>query len=132
MNKAKLLRQLILLALILAALGFLTACSGSKPEAAQQEATPVASLGTIQMNAHPASLEGKTVVLRWNGKPNGDKLLSQIAELLTQQVKDIKIIKLWETAPETAVSSESAEVSAQFADKIAALNPDLVIASQCD
>jgi hypothetical protein len=84
------------------------------------------------MNAHPASLEGKTVVLRWNGKPNGDKLLSQIAELLTQQVKDIKIIKLWETAPETAVSSESAEVSAQFADKIAALNPDLVIASQCD
>jgi ABC-type Fe3+-hydroxamate transport system substrate-binding protein len=77
-------------------------------------------------------LEGKTVVLRWNGKPNGDKLLERVAELLTEQAPGVKIIKLWETEPGTAISSDDAEVSLQIAEKIAALAPDLVIASQCD
>lgn len=131
MKKAKLLQRLVLLVLCLAAIIALTACSGSKPTVAAQATAP-ATLGTIQLNAHPASLEGKTVVLRWNGKPNGDKLLNAIADQLTQKVKDVKIIKLWETDPDTAKSSEKAEVSEQFAVKIAALKPDLVIASQCD
>jgi hypothetical protein len=121
-------RYLALLVLSLAVAGLMTACSGSKAE----PTTSAVSLGQVQLNAHPASLEGKTVVLRWNGKPNGDKLLTQVGELLTQQVKDVKIIKLWETDPETAASSESTEVSEQFAAKIAALAPNLVIASQAD
>jgi ABC-type Fe3+-hydroxamate transport system substrate-binding protein len=107
------------------------ACGGGGEESSSQ-ATPVASLGQIQLNPHPASLDGKTVVLRWNGKPNGDKLLSRVAELLVEQAPGVNIIKLWETDPDTAVSSDDAELSVQIAEKIAALTPDLVIASQCD
>lgn len=86
----------------------------------------------MKVNLHPATLEGKTVVLRWNGKHNGDNFLNRIAELLAQQVKDVKIIKAWETFPETPRSSSGAEASKDFAKKIAGLKPDLVIASQAD
>ena len=79
-----------------------------------------------------ASLEGKTVVLRRNGKHNGDNNLNRIAELLTQQVKGIKIIKFWELVPESAASSSTPEKGQEWAKKIAALKPDLVIASQAD
>lgn len=107
----------------------LAACGGAKPAA---QATPAASLGGVKLNAHPASLEGKTVVLRWNGKPNGDKFLNLVAEQLAQRVKGVKVVKMWEVDSSTATSSDSAEASAQLADKIAAQKPDLVIASQCD
>jgi hypothetical protein len=86
----------------------------------------------MKVNPHPATLEGKTVVLRWNGKHNGDNFLNRIAELLAQQVKDVKIIKAWEAFPETPRSSSGAEASKDFAKKIASLKPDLVIASQAD
>jgi hypothetical protein len=130
--KMKMRRLSLCLVLVLAlAAGGIAACGGGGGEPTAQ-ATPVASLGQIQLNPHPATLEGKTVVLRWNGKPNGDKLLTRLAEVLAAQVKDVKIIKLWETDASTAVSSDTAEASAQIADKIAALAPDLVIASQCD
>ncbi len=58
----------------------LAACGGATPTPTKS-AVPA---GTVKMNAHPASLEGKTVVLRWNSKPNGDKYLTRIGELLTQ------------------------------------------------
>jgi len=109
----------------------IAACGGGGLEAAPQ-GSPVAELGEIQLNPHPSSLEGKTIVLRWNGKPNGDKLLDRVAELLAEQAPGVNIIKLWETDPDTAVSSDNAELSVQIAAKIAALTPDLVIASQCD
>lgn len=108
----------------------LSACGGNAPAA--EPTKSAASLGTVKINAHPTSLEGKTVVLRWNGKPNGDKLLTRIGELLTEQVKGVKVIKLWEQDSSTAAISKTAEDSATVADKIAALKPDLVIASQCD
>jgi ABC-type Fe3+-hydroxamate transport system substrate-binding protein len=132
MKHVRLMRWLTLLTLCAVLAGLGTACSGGGGAAPTTQATAAVSLGSIQMNAHPASLEGKTVVLRWNGKTNGDKLLNAVGDLLTQNVKDVKIVKLWETNPETATSSESAEKSAQFADTVAALNPDLVIGSQCD
>jgi len=44
-------------------------------------------VGPVKINAHPASLEGKTVLLRWNGKFNGDKYLTRLGELLSRQVK---------------------------------------------
>jgi len=121
---------LVLLGLALAVAG-LAACGGEGAEPAAQ-GTPELSLGQIQLNPHPASLEGKTVVLRWNGKPNGDNLLNRVADLLTQQAPSVKIVKMWEVDPSTAVSSDDAGVSLEIADKIAAQNPDLVIASQCD
>lgn len=86
----------------------------------------------MKVNPHPATLEGKTVVLRWNGKHNGDNFLNRVAELLAQQVKDVKIIKAWEAFPETPRSSSGAEASKDFAKKIASLKPDIVIASQAD
>ena len=130
MKMMKRLSLFAVLGLALAAVA-IAACGGGSSEPPSQE-TPEVSLGQVQLNPHPASLEGKTVVLRWNGKPNGDKLLARVAELLTEQVPGVKIIKLWETDPGTAISSDDAQVSVQIAEKIAALAPDLVIASQCD
>jgi ABC-type Fe3+-hydroxamate transport system substrate-binding protein len=106
----------------------LSAC-GNSPAA---EPTQTTQMETITLNAHPTSLDGMTVVLRWNSKPNGDLYLNRLAELLTQQYKDITIIKLWETDPDTALISESVEDSAVIAEKIAALDPDMVIAAQGD
>jgi len=114
------------LALTVAALA---ACSSAP---AVEPTKSAVSLGTIKINAHPTSLDGKTVVLRWNSKPNGDKYLTRVGELLTAQVKGIKVIKLWETDPSTAEISRSVEDCAKVADRIAALKPDLVIASQAD
>ncbi len=108
----------------------LCACGGSAPEPTKAPAAVPA--GTLKLNAHPASLEGKTVVLRWNSKPNGDKYLNRVGEMLSQKVKGVKVIKLWEQDAGTAAISKSNEDSVALAGKIAALKPDLVIASQAD
>ena len=79
-----------------------------------------------------STLEGKTVLLRWNGKPNGDIFLNRLAELLSENVKDIKIIKAYEIAPETSVVSHGSERSAGIATKLLTFQPDIVIASQGD
>ena len=92
----------------------------------------VIKLEPMKINAHPSTLEGKTVVLRGNSKHNSDNFLNRIAELLQKEVKDIKIIKAWEVAPETYAISQNPDVAKQFAEKIASFKPDLVIASQCD
>ena len=89
-------------------------------------------VGPVKLNAHPSTLEGKTVLLRWNGKYNGDKFLARLGELLTQQVKNVKIIRLWEMDSTTAVISKNGEASEEVAYKIAKLKPDLVIAAQAD
>jgi hypothetical protein len=89
-------------------------------------------LGDIEINARPASLEGKTVMLHWNAKPNGDNVLNRVAELLTEQVQNITILKDWELIPEVAVNSGTPERSAENMAKIAEYKPDLVIGSQCD
>jgi hypothetical protein len=86
----------------------------------------------MSLNPHPVSLEGKTVLLRWNGKYNGDKFLNRLGELMDQQVKNVRIIKMWEMDKATAIISKNAEVSEQIAVGIAKLKPDLVIAAQAD
>ena len=119
---------LVLLAVSLVAAG-LSACGKASPEGGQESAVIVEP---VTLNPHPASLEGKTVVLRWNGKHNGDNFLNRVAELLTEQVKDIKVIKMWEVDPATAAMSDSLGVSEEFAAKITGQKPDIVIAMQCD
>jgi hypothetical protein len=89
-------------------------------------------VGPVSMNPHPASLVGKTVVLRWNGQCNGDTFLNGLAELLKKEVKQIKIIKMWEVDPSTAVISNSLPNSETIADEIAGRKPALVIAGQAD
>jgi len=92
----------------------------------------VVNIEPMKVNPHPASLEGKTVVLQWNGKQNGDNFMNQIAALLNENVKDIKIIKAWQDAPEVKIISQNPEKSRQLAQRIAAFKPDLVIAGQAD
>jgi hypothetical protein len=92
----------------------------------------VTKIEPMKVNPHPTSLQGKTVLLRWNGKHNGDNFLNRVAELLTKEVKDIKIIKSWVVAPETAIIAGNPERSQQFVKKLSSPRPDIVIASQCD
>ncbi len=92
----------------------------------------VPKVGPVKINAHPANLEGKTVLLRWNEKMNGDKYLTRVGELLAQQVKNVRIIKLWELDKSTAAISKDLQASEQVAATIARLKPDLVIAAQAD
>jgi hypothetical protein len=93
----------------------------------------VIKIKPMEINPHPSTIEGKTVLLRWNGKHNGDKFLDRLAELLTQNVKGIKIIKSWEVAPDTVDPiSGSDERSLELMKMLAAFKPDLVIASQAD
>ena len=92
----------------------------------------VPKVGPVKLNAHPTSLEGKTVLLRWNGKYNGDKFLLRVGELLTQRVKGVKVLRLWEMDKETAAISKNGAMSEEVAGRIAKLKADLVIASQAD
>ena len=107
---------------------FTLACSKA-PEQRIEEKTKV-SVGPVVINAHPKTLEGKTVVLRWNGKYNGDHLLTRIGELLTE--KGVKVARMWEVDPKTAAISDGLAPSLAIADAIAAQKPALVIASQAD
>jgi hypothetical protein len=92
----------------------------------------VVNLKEMGINPHPASLEGKLVVLRANGKHNSENALNRIAELLQGEVKNIKLIRAWEAVPETNAISQTMERSKLWAEKIAAFGPDLVIASSAD
>jgi hypothetical protein len=93
----------------------------------------VIKIEPMKINSHPSTLEAKTIMLRWNGKHNGDNFLNRVAELLAQKVKDIKIIKSWEVAPETVDPiTGSQERSMELMKKLAAFKPDLVIGSQAD
>lgn len=88
---------------------------------------------TVKLNPLPSTLEGKTIMLRWNGKHNGDRFLNRIGELLIKEVKGVKIIKSWEVAPETVEPiTGSQERSMDLMKKLAAYKPDLVIGAQAD
>ena len=84
-----------------------------------------------EIAARITTLENKTVALFWNSKPNGNLFLDRIAELLTDQVKNIRVIKLWEVMSSMETTTTNLLSSEQL-EEIAQLSPDLVIASQCD
>ncbi len=93
----------------------------------------VIKIEPMKINPHPSTLEGKTILLRWNGKHNGDKFLDRVAELLKQRIKAINIIKSWEVAPETVDPiSGSQERSMELMKKLVVFKPDLAIGSQAD
>lgn len=79
-----------------------------------------------------ASLDGKTVALRWNSKHNGNVVLDRIAELMAQKYPNTKIIKTYETDPSLNGISGAASESERVAKAVASVKPDLVIASQGD
>jgi len=92
----------------------------------------VIKIEPMKVNPHPKSLEGKTVLLRWNGKHNGDNFLSRVGELLEENVKNVKIVKSWEVAPWTAIIAGNPDKSREIVKTLAVHKPDLVIGSQCD
>ena len=109
-------------------------CSKAPEQKAEQKGEnkgPV-KVGPVKMSPHPASLEGKTVVLRWNGKFNGDKFLDRVAELLPQKVPGVKIVKMYKIDPSTAAISDNLDESLKAAAKIADQKAGLVIAAQAD
>ena len=79
-----------------------------------------------------ASLEGKTIALRWNGKHNGDIVLDYLAELLTKKVPSAKIIKIYKDDPSTISITGNAGESRRVSDVVKKAKPDLVIAAQAD
>lgn len=96
-----------------------------KPEGAV-EIKPVAPAPRL------TTLEGKTIVLRWNGKHNGDNFLDRMAELLKKNIPSAKVIKLYEVDKTTIKISGSAQESARIAKVIKDLKADIVIAAQTD
>jgi hypothetical protein len=80
----------------------------------------------------PGTLEDKTVVMRWNGKANGDHYLNRVGELLAEKVTGVNIIRLWEEHLSTACISQSPEESRDVARKIADLGADLVMGTNAD
>ena len=86
----------------------------------------------IQLAPRVSTLEGKTIVLRWNGKHNGNNFLDRIAELLAEKVPSAKVIKLYGIDKSTIKISGSSAESARIAQVIKGLKADIVIASQAD
>jgi hypothetical protein len=93
----------------------------------------VVKINEMKVNPHPPTLKGKTVMLRWNGKHNGNHFLDRVGELLSEKVGDVRVIKSWEVAPETVDPiTGSEERSREFAMAIRKFKPDLVIGAQSD
>jgi hypothetical protein len=78
------------------------------------------------------TLEGKTIVLRWNDKHNGNNFLDRTAELLKEKIPSAKVIKLYEIDKTTIKISGSNLEAARIAKIIKDLNADIVIAAQSD
>jgi len=90
----------------------------------------------LKLASRITSLEGKTIGLRWNGKPNGEILLNKVVDLLKEKVPSLKIIKFYEVERST-IHTEAPGPPAQSVDAEAKLikekyKPDLVIGSQAD
>jgi hypothetical protein len=104
---------------------------------APQEWELINPAGTIAITmVKPAprinTLEGKTIVLRWNGKHNGNNFLDRVAELLAQKVPSAKVIKLYEVDKSTVKTSSSNQEAARIAGVIKGMKADLVMAAQAD
>jgi hypothetical protein len=95
---------------------------------------PAGTIAIQPMKPAPrlASLEGKTIVLRWNGKHNGNNFLDRIAELLAEKLPSAKVIKIYEADKSTVKISGANAESARIAKVIKDLKADIVIASQAD
>ena len=83
---------------------------------------------SVSTRARSSSLNGKTILLRRNDKPNSDVLLERIGTLLTENVEGVRIVKAWEVMP----GSDVAQPGVDTLKGIAALKPDLVISAHGD
>ncbi len=131
----KLKKFSILLVIMLGMLLFVSQLAIAKEQ--PQEWEIINPMGIIEVKHFDlakrlSTLEGKTIVLRWNDKHNGNNFLDRVAELLKEKVPSAKVIKLYEIDRTTIKISGSAQESARIAKVIKGLNADLVIAAQTD
>jgi hypothetical protein len=125
----------ICLLFCLAALLVIPAVSSAAEKAQVWEVVnPAGAVKVEPMKLAPriTSLEGKTIGLKWNEKPNGNIFLDRIAELLQEKVKNVKIVKFYELEPKTVPQTANAAEAKMKAKIIAGYKPDIVIGSQCD
>lgn len=82
----------------------------------------------FSMSDRASSLDGRTVGLFWNGKPNGDIFLNEVARHLEARFARVKIVSMWEARPETRTFYGNSADSLKFM----AQNADLVIGTSAD
>ena len=92
----------------------------------------VVQVETMVLATRISTLEGKTVVLRWNGKPNGNVFLDRVAELLSERVKNVKVVKSYDIFPEMSIISHTVDKGQEIAKKLLGLKADLVIGAIAD
>ncbi len=85
-----------------------------------------------RQNPRQGDLSGKTVVLHWNGKHNGDIFLNRIAALLLERFPGVKVVRSWEAVPFAMQISHNPGTSTKIAGMLADLKPDLVLGAQGD
>ena len=95
---------------------------------------PAGTIGIKMAKLAPrlTTLEGKTILLRWNFKHNGNHYLDRISELLAEEVPTAKVVKIYESERSTINQSGSLEDSSRLARLITRFNPDLVIGAHGD
>ncbi len=96
------------------------------PEGVEQSAN------SNTLSPHPRDLSGKTVVLHWNGKHNGDLFLGHVSAALEARFPGVKFIRGWEAVPYAMQISHNPDTSRKIARQLADLHPDLVIGGQGD
>lgn len=94
--------------------------------------TGIIEKAAVDPAARLTALEGKTIALRWNGKHNGDVALDRLAVLLSEKYPGARMLKTYATDKSLNAISGTAAESERIAKAVAAVKPDLVIASQCD
>jgi hypothetical protein len=136
---------MLFLAAFLGLLAWPLMASAAQPAQVWEVLNPagIIKIEPIKMASRLKTLDGKTIGLRWNGKPDGDIFLDRIAELLSKQVPTAKIVKIYEIDRMTIGTSDlpywkgaattrggkAAEMAKKIADNV---KPDLVIASTGD
>jgi len=101
----------------------------------------IVHIDPIDVLPHPKSLDGKTIVLKWTTKPNGNFMLDRVAELLAKEYPKAKVVKAYTDKDRlgggqgaTLLSgwSTNAARSVKMAKAMSELKPDLVIGGQGD
>jgi len=108
--------------------------SGSSQQQEWELIIPTGEIKKSSVDLAPriSALDGKTVVLRWNGKNNGDVALNRLAELFLEKYSTVKIVKSYEMDKSINIISASAQNSQRITDYLKTLRPDLVIAATAD
>ncbi len=75
-----------------------------------------------------ADFSGKRIGLWWNGKPNGDIFLDELARQLESRHRGMTAVRMWEIDPATTTFYGAPRASLEFMAKSA----DLVIGALAD